>query len=210
SSPVRRRRSTTATPTRCACARWPSGSRPTPASRSRTPPSNCTGDTVISRSTASNASRATFGCTRSWRARTRSCDSSSAAVSSASDPEDTMEPMDDEVLVRRAGRLGHLILNRPKAMNALTRPMVRRMASALDAWETDAGVETVLLTGAGDRGLCAGGDIVGMYHDALSGGSESRLFWRDEYHLNARIGGYPKPYVAFMDGVVLGGGIGVS
>lgn len=121
-----------------------------------------------------------------------------------------MEPMDDEVLVRRAGRLGHLILNRPKAMNALTRPMVRRMASALDAWETDAGVETVLLTGAGDRGLCAGGDIVGMYHDALAGGSESRLFWRDEYHLNARIGGYPKPYVAFMDGVVLGGGIGVS
>lgn len=121
-----------------------------------------------------------------------------------------MESSDDEVLVRRTGRLGHLILNRPKSMNALTRSMVRTMASALDAWETDAGVETVLLTGAGDRGLCAGGDIVGMYHDALAGGEASRLFWRDEYHLNARIGSYPKPYVAFMDGVVLGGGIGVS
>lgn len=121
-----------------------------------------------------------------------------------------MEFTDDEVLVRRAGRLGHLILNRPKAMNALTRPMVRTMAAALDAWETDDGVDTVLLTGAGERGLCAGGDIVGMYHDAIAGGEASRLFWHDEYHLNARIGGYPKPYVAFMDGVVLGGGIGVS
>ncbi len=121
-----------------------------------------------------------------------------------------MELADDEVLVRRAGRLGHLVLNRPKAMNALTRPMVNAIAAALDEWEADDAVDTVLLTGAGERGLCAGGDIVGMYHDALAGGSQSRSFWRDEYRLNARIARYPKPYVAFMDGVVLGGGIGVS
>jgi enoyl-CoA hydratase len=121
-----------------------------------------------------------------------------------------MELIDDEVLVRRAGRLGHLVLNRPRAMNSLTRPMIRSIASALDDWEADDGVDTVLLTGAGDRGLCAGGDIVGLYHDALAGGAGSLSFWRDEYRLNARIGDYPKPYVAFMDGVVLGGGIGVS
>lgn len=121
-----------------------------------------------------------------------------------------MEPLDDEVLVRRAGRLGHLILNRPRAINALTRAMVDTIASALDEWEADETVATVLLTGAGERGLCAGGDIVGMYHDALAGGEQSRSFWREEYRLNARIARYPKPYVAFMDGVVLGGGIGVS
>lgn len=121
-----------------------------------------------------------------------------------------MELADDEVLVRRAGRLGHLILNRPKAINALTRPMVNIMAATLEQWAADDAVDTVLLTGSGERGLCAGGDIVGMYHDALAGGSESRLFWRDEYRLNALIARYPKPYVAFMDGVVLGGGIGVS
>ena len=121
-----------------------------------------------------------------------------------------MELADDEVQVRRAGRLGHLILNRPKAINALTRPMVHRMAATLEEWAADGAIDTVLLTGAGERGLCAGGDIVGMYHDALAGGSESRLFWRDEYRLNALIARYPKPYAAFMDGVVLGGGIGVS
>ncbi len=121
-----------------------------------------------------------------------------------------MELADDEVLVRRAGRLGHLILNRPQAINSLTRPMVNTMAAALEQWAADDAVDTVLLTGSGERGLCAGGDIVGMYHDALAGGDESRRFWRDEYRLNALIARYPKPYVAFMDGVVLGGGIGVS
>lgn len=121
-----------------------------------------------------------------------------------------MELSDDDVVVRREGRLGHLILNRPRALNALTRPMVLTIAAALDDWEHDDAVQTVLLTGAGDRGLCAGGDIVGMYHDGLAGGEQSRLFWRDEYALNARIARYPKPFVAFMDGIVLGGGIGVS
>jgi enoyl-CoA hydratase len=71
-------------------------------------------------------------------------------------------------------------------------------------------VATVLLTGAGERGLCAGGDIVAIYRDALAGGDETARFWADEYRLNAMIARYPKPYVAVMDGVVLGGGVGVS
>lgn len=121
-----------------------------------------------------------------------------------------MQHLDDEVLVERRGALGHLTLNRPGAINALTRRMVNSIAHALDEWEHDDSIHTVLLTGAGERGLCAGGDIVGIYHDAIAGGDATRKFWRDEYHLNARIARYPKPYVAFMDGVVLGGGIGVS
>jgi len=121
-----------------------------------------------------------------------------------------MQHSDDEVLVERRGALGSLTLNRPRAMNALTRRMVLTMAAALDEWEHDDTVHTVLLTGAGERGLCAGGDIVGIYHDAIAGGKDTALFWRDEYHLNSRIAGYSKPFVAFMDGVVLGGGIGVS
>lgn len=121
-----------------------------------------------------------------------------------------MTHSDDEVLVERRGAVGSLVLNRPHAMNAITRSMILRIAEALDEWEHDDIVSTVLLTGAGERGLCAGGDIVGMYHDALAGGDGTRKFWRDEYQLNARIARYPKPYVAFMDGVVLGGGIGVS
>lgn len=121
-----------------------------------------------------------------------------------------MDHSDDEVLVQRRGNLGHIILNRPRAINALTHRMVKTMAHALDQWERDNDVVTVLLSGAGERGLCAGGDIVGIYHDSINGGDATRQFWRDEYHLNARIANYPKPFVAFMDGIVLGGGIGIS
>lgn len=115
-----------------------------------------------------------------------------------------------EILLRRNGRLGQIILNRPAAMNALTHGMVTRMSTVLDEWESDDGIDTVLLTGSGERGLCAGGDIVAIYRDAKNGGTESARFWADEYTLNARIARYPKPYVAVMDGLVLGGGVGVS
>lgn len=121
-----------------------------------------------------------------------------------------MENSDDEVLVDHRGQLGHITLNRPRAINALTHRMVKTIAHALDAWEKDDAVTTVLITGAGERGLCAGGDIVGIYHDALAGGAGTLQFWKDEYHLNARIANYPKPIVVFMDGIVLGGGIGIS
>ncbi|MFI7385521.1 enoyl-CoA hydratase/isomerase family protein [Streptomyces sp. NPDC049813] len=115
------------------------------------------------------------------------------------------------VLVRRDGRAAHLVLNRPRALNALDHAMVRRIDAALDAWAGDDTVETVVLTGAGERGLCAGGDIRAVHDDARdSDGAASADFWRDEYHLNARIAHYPKPYVAVMDGIVMGGGVGVS
>ena len=71
-------------------------------------------------------------------------------------------------------------------------------------------MHTVLLTGAGERGLCAGGDVVAIYHSAKADGADARPFWHDEYLLNAHIAGYPKPYVALMDGIVMGGGVGVS
>lgn len=115
-----------------------------------------------------------------------------------------------DVLVERAGALGRITLNRPKAINALNHSMVQTMASALAEWADDDSVRAVLLTGAGERGLCAGGDIVSIYHDAREGGSGSKDFWRDEYVLNAGIARYGKPYVAIMDGIVMGGGVGVS
>ncbi|MEV4944921.1 enoyl-CoA hydratase/isomerase family protein [Streptomyces sp. NPDC053755] len=114
------------------------------------------------------------------------------------------------VLVRTEGQAGFLTLNRPRALNALTHAMVLRIDEALTAWEHDPAVETVVIDGAGERGLCAGGDIRAIHDDARRGGSASAAFWRDEYRLNARIARYPKPYVAFMDGIVMGGGVGVS
>jgi enoyl-CoA hydratase len=120
------------------------------------------------------------------------------------------EHPDQPVLVERHGPVGRLVLNRPKAINALTHEMVGVLQSALDAWANDPEITTVLLTGAGERGLCAGGDIVSIHRDAVSGGRGSERFWYDEYRLNATIASYPKPYVAVMDGIVLGGGVGVS
>ncbi|MGW4481125.1 enoyl-CoA hydratase/isomerase family protein [Rhodococcus triatomae] len=117
---------------------------------------------------------------------------------------------EQEVVVRRSGGVGRLTLNRPKAINALNHAMVRTMAAALLEWEADPEVTAVVVDGAGERGLCAGGDIVAIHDDAKFGGTGSREFWRDEYVLNAAIGRYPKPYVAIMDGIVMGGGVGIS
>ncbi|MFF4896311.1 enoyl-CoA hydratase/isomerase family protein [Streptomyces sp. NPDC001068] len=117
----------------------------------------------------------------------------------------------NDVLLHTAGRVGRLVLNRPKALNALSHAMVRAIDEALTAWEHDPAVATVVLTGAGERGLCAGGDIRAVHDDARDGdGTGAAAFWRDEYRLNARIARYPKPYVAIMDGIVMGGGVGVS
>jgi enoyl-CoA hydratase len=88
--------------------------------------------------------------------------------------------------------------------------MVRILAAALDEWRDDDAVRTVLLSGAGDRGLCAGGDIVAIYRSVLDGRDDAIRFWADEYRLDAAIARYPKPYVSLMDGLVLGGGIGLS
>ena len=114
------------------------------------------------------------------------------------------------VIVERRGRLGVLTLNRPRAINALLPEMVDLMQRALDGWATDDSVAAVLVTGAGDRGLCAGGDLQGMYRSAQDGTTESVDFWRDEYVLDHTIATYAKPVVALMDGIVLGGGVGIS
>ncbi|WP_028814848.1 enoyl-CoA hydratase/isomerase family protein [Streptomyces flavidovirens] len=117
---------------------------------------------------------------------------------------------DDSVLLRTEGHTAYLTLNRPRAINALNHAMVNRIARALAAWEQDPAVATVVITGAGERGLCAGGDIRSIYEDARAGGTASAAFWSDEYRLNAHIARFSKPYVAVMDGIVMGGGVGVS
>ncbi|UVJ40014.1 enoyl-CoA hydratase/isomerase family protein [Arthrobacter sp. CJ23] len=120
------------------------------------------------------------------------------------------EPAGNDVLFERRGHLGVVTLNRPKAVNALTLGMVTAMLEQLTAWAADDAVATVLVRGAGDRGLCAGGDIVAIYQDMVEEAGRAQDFWATEYRLNALIASYPKPYVAFMDGLVLGGGVGVS
>jgi enoyl-CoA hydratase len=116
----------------------------------------------------------------------------------------------DQVLIRREGRAGLITMNRPQALNALTHAMVAPIWHALLTWQDDAGIELVLLDAAGDRALCAGGDVRALYDSRLEGSGAARAFWRDEYRLNALIGRYRKPYVAIQDGIVMGGGIGLS
>jgi len=115
-----------------------------------------------------------------------------------------------EILTRVDSSVGLMTLNRPRAINSLTQSMVDTMAEVLATWAGDDGIRAVVLDGAGERGLCAGGDVIALYHSARAGGAEARKFWFDEYRLIAAIGNYPKPYVALMDGIVMGGGVGVG
>lgn len=115
-----------------------------------------------------------------------------------------------DLIVRREGAAGVIRLNRPKAINAMTLEMSIGIDAALDRFETDPEVGLIILEGAGERGLCAGGDIRGLWESSREGGDLGARFWRQEYVMNARIAKYPKPYVAFMDGLVMGGGVGLS
>jgi enoyl-CoA hydratase len=115
-----------------------------------------------------------------------------------------------DLIARREGVAGIIRLNRPKAINAVTLEMFRDIDKALDAFEADPAVAVILLEGAGDRGLCAGGDIRALWESSKVGGDLGKILWREEYILNARIAKFPKPYVAFMDGIVMGGGVGLS
>jgi enoyl-CoA hydratase len=115
-----------------------------------------------------------------------------------------------ELVVSRAGRLGSIRLNRPSRLNSLTLGMVRSFSQALEKFAADDGISAVLVTGAGERGLCAGGDIHELYELRGVEPNPFKQFWREEYQLNARIARFPKPYVVVMDGVVMGGGVGVS
>ena len=115
-----------------------------------------------------------------------------------------------EILFERRGGLGIVTLNRPRALNALTHAMCVAMNAQLASWQDDPAVKTVAIRGAGERAFCAGGDIRALYESGRAGTSYAMDFWRDEYRLNARIKHYPKPYVALLHGIVMGGGVGVS
>ncbi|WP_027998407.1 enoyl-CoA hydratase/isomerase family protein [Sinorhizobium arboris] len=115
-----------------------------------------------------------------------------------------------EVIVERQGAIGRLRLNRPRALNSLNRTMIRAIAAALTEFERDPAVAAVLVTGEGERGLCAGGDIRMIYESGRERPEEGAQFWREEFIVNSRISAYPKPYIAIMDGIVMGGGVGVS
>ena len=117
---------------------------------------------------------------------------------------------DGDVLVREERALRRLTLNRPKALNALTLDMAVTMTALLRAWAGDPKVGAVLIDGAGERGLCAGGDIRALYDAAKSKSDLPARFWSSEYHLDVLIARYPKPVIAVMDGVVMGGGVGLS
>ncbi len=117
----------------------------------------------------------------------------------------------EEALVTRRGRAGVVVLNRPEALNALTLVMVRLIAAALDEWESDGAVDRVVMLGAGERAFCAGGDIRRLYELGRAGEHDAQLtFWREEYQLDWRIKTYPKPIVALVDGIVMGGGVGLA
>lgn len=120
------------------------------------------------------------------------------------------EVLEGPVLVFRHGALGRIRLNRPNQLNSLNVEMVGLVMEALDRFEAEDEVVAVLIDGSGDRGLCAGGDIRAMYDAGRAGSNEGAGFLRAEYELDSRIANFPKPYIAFMDGIVMGGGIGVS
>jgi enoyl-CoA hydratase len=120
--------------------------------------------------------------------------------------------MSDEARVITAldGRLGRITLNRPRAINAVSHDMLAPIAAALAAFGADPTVAAVLIDGAGERGFCAGGDIRAIYESLLAGTSAAVDYWRDEYAVNLAIARFPKPYIAIMDGLTLGGGVGLS
>ena len=117
---------------------------------------------------------------------------------------------DPEIIARKTGQIGRITLNRPKALNALTHGMCLAMIEALEAWRDDDAVKAIVVDGAGEKGFCAGGDILKLHNSGKAGDDQAWLFWRDEYRLNTLIHHYPKPYVALIDGITMGGGVGVS
>ncbi len=116
-----------------------------------------------------------------------------------------------EILFSTTDGIGRIVLNRPKALNALTATQAVAMNEVLERWADDPAVRRVVIEGAGDKAFCAGGDIRALYNANLAG---DRAFVRDfygtEYRLNRRVKHYPKPYIAFQDGITMGGGVGVS
>ena len=117
----------------------------------------------------------------------------------------------DDLNIRRDRHAGRITLTRPRALNALTHEMANAIRAALDGWRDDPAVRLVLIDAEGDRAFCAGGDIAAVYHGGRAGDHGiGQRFFADEYRMNATIKDYPKPVVAFMQGFVMGGGVGIG
>ncbi|GAC1346943.1 MAG: enoyl-CoA hydratase/isomerase family protein [Acetobacteraceae bacterium] len=126
-------------------------------------------------------------------------------------PADAPAPDTATVLVRRQGRIGRLTLNRPKALNALDLPMVHRIAAALDDWREDPTIHAIVLDATGERAFCAGGDVRSLRQWVLAGEHDAvEAFFVHEYALNRAIARYPTPFISLIDGICMGGGIGLS
>ncbi len=115
-----------------------------------------------------------------------------------------------EVLILREGRTGRIRLNRPRAIHALNQSMCSDMIAALLEWRDDPGIEAVMIDHAEGRGFCAGGDVVALRDSGIGDGQAARAFFHEEYRLNHLLFSYPKPRIAFMHGITMGGGVGIS
>ncbi|GIL00446.1 MAG: enoyl-CoA hydratase [Alphaproteobacteria bacterium] len=116
-----------------------------------------------------------------------------------------------DIRIRRDGRAGRITLARPAALNALTYDMAMAIEAALAQWRDDDRVALVIIDGEGERAFCAGGDIEALYRAGRAGDfAFGRRFWQDEYRMNAAIAEYAKPYIAFLHGFVMGGGVGIG
>ena len=119
--------------------------------------------------------------------------------------------MSEDIFIRKSGYVGHITLNRPEVLNSLTYSMILSIENALIEWETDEGIALVIIDAKGDRAFCAGGDIQILYENGFNKNfAYGQKFWADEYRLNEKIANYKKPFVAFMQGFTMGGGVGVS
>src|SRR5690242_14426453 len=119
---------------------------------------------------------------------------------------------ESEILFEVKDGLGVITLNRPKALNALTHGMILELEKVIPKWEKDPAVKAVVLRGAGDRAFCAGGDVIGLYREMKVNprGTGRRDFFREEYIVNRRIYRFAKPWISLIDGIDMGGGVGLS
>lgn len=118
--------------------------------------------------------------------------------------------MSDDLIFMQEGHLGIITLNRPKALNALTLSMIRALQHQLDIWAIDDSIHAVIIKSSSEKAFCAGGDVRWLYEAGKSGNSEQLDFFAEEYRLNSTIHHYTKPYIALMDGLTMGGGVGIS
>jgi enoyl-CoA hydratase/carnithine racemase len=116
----------------------------------------------------------------------------------------------EDLFIEKKNGVGHIILNRPKALNAINLDMVRGIHACLKEWAIDETVKVVVVSGAGEKAFCAGGDIRTLYESLVEGRQDHLTFFREEFALNEYIYTYPKPYMALLDGYVMGGGMGIS